>query len=57
MNALALEVIGIRSIAYLASSRVIAGVIVVIPLYCVGVLMSFYAAKLGTTRLIDNIEV
>ncbi|MGN7781780.1 MlaE family ABC transporter permease [Mycolicibacterium sp. 22603] len=45
----ALEVIGIRSIAYLASSRVIAGVIVVIPLYCVGVLMSFYAAKLGTT--------
>ncbi|ANE82773.1 ABC transporter permease [Mycobacterium adipatum] len=45
----ALEVIGIRSIAYLASSRVIAGVIVVIPLYCVGVLMSFYAAKIGTT--------
>ena len=45
----ALEVIGIRSIAYLASSRVIAGVIVVIPLYCVGVLMAFYAAKLGTT--------
>jgi phospholipid/cholesterol/gamma-HCH transport system permease protein len=45
----ALEVIGIRSIAYLASSRVVAGVIVVIPLYCVGVLMSFYAAKIGTT--------
>ena len=34
----ALEVMGIRSIAYLASTRVIAGVIVVIPLYCVGVL-------------------
>ena len=31
----ALEVIGIRTIAYLASTRVIAGVIVVIPLYCV----------------------
>ncbi len=45
----ALEVIGVRSIAYLASSRVLAGVIVVIPLYCVGVLMSFYAAKIGTT--------
>ncbi|MGK2870333.1 MAG: ABC transporter permease [Mycobacterium sp.] len=45
----ALEVIGIRSIAYLASSRVVAGVIVVVPLYCVGVLMSFYAAKFGTT--------
>ena len=45
----ALEVIGIRSIAYLASSRVIAGVIVVIPLYCVGVLASFWAARFGTT--------
>ena len=30
----ALEVMGIRAIAYLASTRVIAGVIVVIPLYC-----------------------
>src|SRR5260370_857346 len=37
----ALEVMGIRSIAYLASTRVIAGVLVVIPLYCVAVLMSF----------------
>ena len=34
----ALEVMGIRSVAYLASTRVVAGVIVVIPLYCVGVL-------------------
>jgi phospholipid/cholesterol/gamma-HCH transport system permease protein len=47
----ALEVIGIRSIAYLASSRVIAGVIVVIPLYCVAVLMSFLAARFGTTAI------
>jgi phospholipid/cholesterol/gamma-HCH transport system permease protein len=47
----ALEVIGIRTIAYLASSRVIAGVLVVIPLYCVGVLMSFLAARLGTTAI------
>jgi phospholipid/cholesterol/gamma-HCH transport system permease protein len=45
----ALEVMGIRSIAYLASSRVIAGVIVVIPLYCVAVLMAFLAARFGTT--------
>lgn len=45
----ALEVMGIRSIAYLASSRVIAGVIVVIPLYCVAVLMAFFAARVGTT--------
>jgi phospholipid/cholesterol/gamma-HCH transport system permease protein len=45
----ALEVMGIRSIAYLASTRLIAGVIVVIPLYCVAVLMSFLAARFGTT--------
>lgn len=47
----ALEVIGIRSIAYLASTRVIAGVIVVVPLYCVGVAMSFTAARVGTTAI------
>ncbi|MCT7365921.1 MULTISPECIES: ABC transporter permease [Mycobacteriaceae] len=45
----ALEVIGIRSIAYLGSSRLVAGVIVLIPLYCVAVLMSFFAARFGTT--------
>jgi phospholipid/cholesterol/gamma-HCH transport system permease protein len=45
----ALEVMGIRSVAYLASTRVIAGVIVVIPLYCVGVVMAFTASRLGTT--------
>jgi phospholipid/cholesterol/gamma-HCH transport system permease protein len=45
----ALEVMGIRSVAYLASSRVVAGVIVVIPLYCVAVLTSFLAARFGTT--------
>ena len=45
----ALEVIGIRSVAYLAATRVVAGVIVVIPLYCVAVLMSFLAARVGTT--------
>ena len=40
----ALEVMGIRSVAYLASTRVVAGLLVVIPLYCVGVLASFWAA-------------
>jgi phospholipid/cholesterol/gamma-HCH transport system permease protein len=45
----ALEVIGIRSIAFLASSRLIAGVLVVVPLYCVGVLMTYLAARFGTT--------
>jgi phospholipid/cholesterol/gamma-HCH transport system permease protein len=47
----ALEVMGIRAVAYLASSRVVAGLIVVVPLYCVGVLMSFVAARFGTTVL------
>jgi len=45
----ALEVMGIRSIAYLTSSRVVAGVVVVIPLYCIAILMSFVAAQVGTT--------
>lgn len=45
----ALEVMGVRTVAYLASSRVLAGLIVVLPLYCVAVLMSFVAARFGTT--------
>ena len=45
----ALEVMGIRSVGYLASTRVTAGMIVVIPLYCVAVLMAFLAARVTTT--------
>ncbi|OSC41174.1 ABC transporter permease [Mycobacterium decipiens] len=47
----ALEVMGIRTVAFLAASRVTAGLLVVIPLYCVGVLASFWAARFGTTVL------
>ncbi|BBY64923.1 ABC transporter permease [Mycolicibacterium helvum] len=47
----ALEVMGIRSVAYLASTRVAAGIIVVIPVYCVAVMASFFAARFGTTFL------
>ncbi|MCT7657148.1 ABC transporter permease [Mycobacterium deserti] len=47
----ALEVMGIRSVAYLASSRVIAGVIVVIPLYCIAVLAAFLATRVATTAI------
>src|SRR5246127_273728 len=47
----ALEVIGIRSITYLASTRVIAGVVVVIPLYCIAIIMAFLAARIGTTAI------
>lgn len=41
----ALEVMGVRSVAYLASTRVIGGVIVVVPLYCVAMLTSFLASR------------
>jgi phospholipid/cholesterol/gamma-HCH transport system permease protein len=47
----ALEVIGIRSVTYLAATRVIAGVTVVIPLYCVAVMMAFLSARTGTTAI------
>ncbi len=47
----ALEVIGIRSVAYLASSRVVAGIVVVIPLYCVAIIMAFLASRAGTTAV------
>ncbi len=45
----ALEVMAVRSIAYLVSTRVIAGVVVVIPLYCVAMVCAFLAARVGTT--------
>lgn len=45
----ALEVMAVRSVAYLVSTRVVAGVVVVIPLYCVAMVCAFIAARLGTT--------
>jgi phospholipid/cholesterol/gamma-HCH transport system permease protein len=42
----ALEVMGVRSISFLASSRVLGGVIVVIPLYCIATLMSFVGIRI-----------
>jgi len=47
----ALEVIGIRSVSYLASTRVVAGIVVVIPLYCVAIMMAFLASRAGTTAI------
>jgi phospholipid/cholesterol/gamma-HCH transport system permease protein len=47
----ALEVMGIRSVPYLASTRVAAGVIAVIPLYCISLLMGYFAARFGTIAL------
>ncbi len=45
----ALEVMGIRVVTYLASTRIVAGVIAVVPIYTVAVLMSFLATRFGTT--------
>jgi len=45
----ALEVMGIRPVTYLASTRIVAGVIAVVPIYTVAVLMSFLATRFGTT--------
>jgi phospholipid/cholesterol/gamma-HCH transport system permease protein len=47
----ALEVMGIRSVAFLASTRVIGGVVVVIPLYCIAVLSAFLATRVATTTI------
>ncbi len=50
----ALEVMGIRVIAYLTSTRLVAGIIVVIPLYCVAVLASFLSARMCTTLIYNQ---
>jgi phospholipid/cholesterol/gamma-HCH transport system permease protein len=47
----ALEAIGIRSVSYLASTRVVAGVIVAIPLFCIGLMTAYWAARIGTTAV------
>lgn len=41
----ALEVMGIRSIAYLAATRVVAGIVVVVPLYCIGLQFGYLACE------------
>ncbi|HLR98519.1 MAG TPA: ABC transporter permease [Mycolicibacillus parakoreensis] len=45
----ALEVMGIKSIAYLTSTRVVAGLVVIVPLYTAAMLMSFISPQLVTT--------
>ena len=47
----ALEVLGVRSVSYLASTRVVAGVVVVIPLYCIAIMMAFLASRAGTVTI------
>ena len=45
----ALEVMGIKSISYLVSTRVMAGFVVIIPLYAMAIIMSFLSAQVTTT--------
>src|ERR1700755_1349036 len=47
----ALEVMGIKSISFLVSTRIMAGMVVIIPLYAMALLLSFLAAQLTTTVL------
>jgi phospholipid/cholesterol/gamma-HCH transport system permease protein len=42
----ALEVMGVRSVPYLVSCRVIAGMVAVIPLYAIGLLTSYVGSRL-----------
>src|SRR6202050_5479045 len=45
----ALEVMGIKSISYLASTRIMAGLVVIVPLYATAIILSFLATKVVTT--------
>ena len=47
----ALEVMGIKSISFLASTRVIAGMVVIIPLYALAIIASFLSPQITTTVL------
>ncbi|SON59469.1 putative phospholipid ABC transporter permease protein MlaE [Mycobacterium simulans] len=47
----ALEVMGIKSVSYLTSTRVIAGLVVIIPLYALAMIMSFLSPQVVTTVL------
>jgi len=44
----ALEVMGIRPIAYLASTRVAAGIVVAIPLYCIALILGYTSGRVVT---------
>lgn len=45
----ALEVMGIRSVSFLSSTRVIAGMVVIIPIYSLAMIMTFLAPQITTT--------
>ncbi len=44
----ALEGMGIRSMPYLVTTRIIAGVVAIVPLYAIGLLSSYLASRYVT---------
>ncbi len=47
----ALEVMGVKSVSYLASTRIIAGLVVIVPLYAMAIIMCFLSPQITTTLL------
>ncbi|MGH3941771.1 MAG: MlaE family ABC transporter permease, partial [Pseudonocardiaceae bacterium] len=47
----ALEVMSVPSVPFLITTRVIAGFIAIIPLYTIGLIMSYYASRLNVTAV------
>jgi phospholipid/cholesterol/gamma-HCH transport system permease protein len=47
----ALEVMGIQSISYLVSTRIVGGLLAIVPLYSMAVLMSFLSTQVYTTLI------
>src|ERR1700741_1646683 len=45
----ALDAMGINPVAYLVSTRILAGLVVIIPLYAMALIMSFLSAQITTT--------
>ncbi|WP_092535716.1 ABC transporter permease [Amycolatopsis arida] len=50
----ALEVMGVPSLPYLVTTRIIAGFIAVIPLYIIGLLMSYLGSRIVTVYFYDQ---
>jgi phospholipid/cholesterol/gamma-HCH transport system permease protein len=48
----ALEVMGVRSITYLVSTRLVATLIALMPLYLISLFASFFASRVVTTKLL-----
>jgi phospholipid/cholesterol/gamma-HCH transport system permease protein len=52
----ALEVMGIKSVAFLVSTRLMAGLVVVVPLYAMALVMSFLSGRVVTTLFYGQSE-